>query len=114
MDYTGSGIDPSLYTPDKINLYTFPVQFCFMKKFLLSVTALFFATIASSQQKPAYVLYDSKGNKVSYKKMIRQLAKKEIVLFGEFHNNPISHWLELSVAKDLKEKKRTGLRGRNV
>ena len=35
--------------------------------------------------------------------MIRQLAKKDIVLFGEYHNNAIAHWLELSVAKDLSE-----------
>ena len=37
--------------------------------------------------------------------MIKQLAEKDIVLFGEFHNNPISHWMELSVAKDLAEKR---------
>lgn len=77
-----------------------------MKRFFLSIAALFlFTFVIAQQQKFAYVLYDSKGNKVSYKKMIRQLARKEIVLFGEFHNNPIAHWLELSVAKDLKEKK---------
>ncbi len=77
----------------------------FMKKFLL-VTVLAFSVISIfAQQKPAYVLYDAKGKKVSYKKMIRLLAKKDIVLFGEFHNNPISHWLELVVAKDLKEKR---------
>jgi len=35
--------------------------------------------------------------------MIKQLAKKDIVLFGEFHNNAIAHWLELAVAKDLSE-----------
>ncbi|HMK03816.1 MAG TPA: ChaN family lipoprotein [Ferruginibacter sp.] len=37
--------------------------------------------------------------------MIKHLAKKDIVLFGEFHNNAISHWLELAVAKDLSEKR---------
>jgi len=37
--------------------------------------------------------------------MIRQLAKKDIVLFGEYHNNAIAHWLELAVAKDLSEKR---------
>ena len=35
--------------------------------------------------------------------MIKQLAKKDIVLFGEFHNNAIAHWLELAVAKDLSQ-----------
>ena len=56
------------------------------------------ATLA--QHKPAYVLYNAKGKKVSYKKMINFLKEKDIVLFGEFHNNPISHWLQLEVTKD--------------
>ena len=76
-----------------------------MKKYLLAVTFIFTSTIIFAQQKPAYVLYNAKGKKISYKKMIRQLGKKDIVLFGEFHNNAIAHWLELAVAKDLSEKR---------
>ena len=76
-----------------------------MKKCFTVVAILFFQCLLFAQQKPAYVLYNAKGKKVSYKKMIKQLVKKDIVLFGEFHNNPISHWLELSVAKDLAEKR---------
>ena len=76
-----------------------------MKKYLLAVAFIFTSTIIFAQQKPAYVLYNAKGKKISYKKMIRQLGKKDIVLFGEFHNNAIAHWLELTVAKDLSEKR---------
>ena len=76
-----------------------------MKKYLLAVILLFAAATLFAQSKPAYILYNAKGKKVSYKKMIKQLAKKDIVLFGEFHNNPIAHWLELSLAKDLSEKR---------
>ena len=76
-----------------------------MKKIFLVIILLSCYVVIFAQQKPAYVLYNAKGKKVSYKKMIKQLAKKDIVLFGEFHNNPISHWLELSVAKDLGEKR---------
>lgn len=72
-----------------------------MKKCLLLILILFSTALVYAQQKPAYVLYNAKGKKVSYNKMIRQLAKEDIVLFGEFHNNAIAHWLELSVAKDL-------------
>ena len=86
-------------------LVTFPDQSFNMKKYLL-VAVLFFATSTIfAQQKPAYILYNAEGKKVSYKKMIKQLAEKDIVLFGEFHNNPIAHWLELAVAKDLSEKR---------
>lgn len=53
-------------------------------------------------QKPAYIIYDSGGKKVSYKKMIKELGKSNIVLFGEIHNNPIAHWLQYEVTLDLK------------
>lgn len=38
--------------------------------------------------------------------MIRDLAKQDIVLVGEFHNNPISHWLELEITKDCAAKRK--------
>ena len=64
-----------------------------------------FLFTAFSQNKPAYVLYNAKGKKVSYEKMLKTLQQKDVVLFGEFHNNPISHWLQLEVTKDLKQKR---------
>jgi uncharacterized iron-regulated protein len=76
-----------------------------MKKYLLFLVLLANTFILFAQQKSAYVLYNAQGKKISYKKMIKQLAKKDIVLFGEFHNNAIAHWLELAVAKDLSEKR---------
>lgn len=86
-------------------LFTFPVQVFNMKKLFAFLTLFFISMVIFAQQKPAYILYNAKGKKISYTKMIKQLAKKDIVLFGEFHNNAISHWLELSVAKDLSEKR---------
>ncbi|MDP4261017.1 MAG: ChaN family lipoprotein [Bacteroidota bacterium] len=74
-----------------------------MKKTTLVFLSWLLAATISGQQKPAYILYNSEGKKVSYKKMIRALEQKDIVLFGEFHNNPISHWLELSITKDCGE-----------
>jgi len=56
-----------------------------------------------AQHKPAYVLYNSKGKKVSYKKMIKSVRTNDILLFGEFHNNPICHWLQLEVTKDCRQ-----------
>ncbi len=57
-----------------------------------------------SQSKPAYKIFNSKGKPVSYGKMIKSLSKNEVILFGEFHNNPIIHWLEIEVTKDLSKK----------
>lgn len=76
-----------------------------MKKGMLTLLLFFAAAMVIAQQKPAYILYKANGKKGSYKKMIRMMAENDIVLFGEFHNNPISHWLELAVSKDLSEKK---------
>jgi uncharacterized iron-regulated protein len=53
------------------------------------------------QNKSTYKLYNAKGHKVSYQHMIKKLRKANVVLFGEHHNNPISHWLELEVIKDI-------------
>lgn len=35
--------------------------------------------------------------------MIKQISNADVILFGELHNNPISHWLELQLTKDLYE-----------
>ncbi len=54
-----------------------------------------------AQKKPAYKLFKANGKKVSYKKMLKKASKADIVLFGEHHNNPISHWLQFELTKDL-------------
>jgi uncharacterized iron-regulated protein len=56
------------------------------------------------QDKPAYRLFDSDGKEVRYEKMIKELEKADVVFFGEQHNDPISHWMELQVMKSLYEK----------
>lgn len=73
-----------------------------MKKILLLTLALIAGT-AVFAQKPAYVIYNSKGKKVSYDKVIKDLAKQDVVLFGELHNNAIAHWLQLEMTMDLNQ-----------
>ncbi len=70
-------------------------------KNLLAALLIFCASFSFAQNKSGYVIYNAKGKKVSYKKMLKTLSKNEITLFGEYHDNPISHWLELEVTKDL-------------
>ena len=65
------------------------------------LTVISISTVFSfAQKKPAYTLFTGNGKKVSYGKMIKKIAQKDIVLFGEFHNNPIVHWLQLKVTRD--------------
>lgn len=76
-----------------------------LKKSLYALICLFIFNGAFAQKKAAYVIYNSKGKKVSYSKMLKTLAKQDIVMFGELHNNAIAHWLELEVTKDLDTKR---------
>jgi len=76
-----------------------------MQHFIAALCSLLFiATTTSAQQNPAYQIFNAKGKKVAYRKMVKQLAGADIVLFGELHNNPIAHWLQLEVAQDLHAK----------
>ena len=66
---------------------------------------IFFATIGLAQNKLPFQLFDKNGKKTSYEKLVKATIKSNVVLFGEYHNNSISHWLELELAKDISEKK---------
>lgn len=77
-----------------------------MRAFSIILLLLSFSTITLAQKdKQAYQIYNSKGKKVTFKKAFKQLSKADIILFGEFHNNPISHWLQLEVTQDLHQQK---------
>ena len=60
---------------------------------------------AAMAQKPAYSLFREDGKRVKYEKMVEAAAEADIVLFGEYHTNPISHWLQLELSTDLYELK---------
>jgi uncharacterized iron-regulated protein len=74
---------------------------------------LFFISVflfsAFKSDKPAYVLFNKKGKPEKYEKMLKEIQNADVVLFGELHNSPISHWLELEVTKDLYELKKENL-----
>ncbi|WP_266363923.1 ChaN family lipoprotein [Tellurirhabdus rosea] len=76
-----------------------------MRNVLLLCCFLFLSMI----DKPAYVLYNQKLKPASYDKLLKQAAEADVVLFGELHNNPICHWLELQLAKDLYAAKKAQL-----
>jgi uncharacterized iron-regulated protein len=71
-----------------------------MKTARILVSLLLLGTIAFSQKTP-YIIYNTTGEVVSYEEMLSTLQTKDIILFGERHNNPISHWLQYEVTSDL-------------
>jgi len=51
--------------------------------------------------KPAYKLFDKSGKTTDYETMLLACQDADIILFGELHNNPIAHWLQYELTKDL-------------
>lgn len=76
---------------------------------LIAFVILAFTTVATSQSKPAYQLFKNNGKVADYEKMIKDLADSDMVFFGEYHNNPISHWLQLEMSKSFFDIKREKL-----
>ena len=75
-----------------------------MKKLTFSI--FLFATIISvAQDKKAYQIFDKKGKKSSYEKVLKASEKTDVVLFGEIHDNSLVHWLQLEFTKDLAQRK---------
>lgn len=80
-----------------------------MKKkiYLLLLLAIF--VMSFKKDKPAYRLFNQSGKEVKYSKMLDDLKDADIVFFGELHDNPIAHWLQFELTKDLYEVKREDL-----
>lgn len=69
---------------------------------LLSVFLLFLSVhFLKGQEHSAYLIFNHKGEKVDYEQMKKKSAEYDVVFFGELHNNPISHWLQIKLTSDL-------------
>lgn len=69
-----------------------------MRSFIL---VLLVPVLIFAQEKSPYALFTKSGNKTNYAKLLREASQSEVVLFGEYHDNSVVHWLELELAKDL-------------
>jgi uncharacterized iron-regulated protein len=72
-----------------------------MKKVSYLILLLAFSFIAMKADKEAYRIFDQKGKKASYAKLFKQALESDVILFGELHYNPICHWLQLELTKDI-------------
>lgn len=72
------------------------------KKLIVPVLALFL--FAFCAEKEAFEVFNDIGKKSSYDKILKKAQEADIILFGELHNNPINHWLQLELTKDIFKK----------
>ena len=78
------------------------LNFYGLLRVLFVVGILFLSVGLTGQDAPrAYKLFNRKGKSASYKKMLADLRDADVILFGEYHNNPIAHWMQQEVAGDL-------------
>lgn len=68
--------------------------------FYIPLILILFAFVAD---KPAYTLFGANGKTSKYSKLIKQAKKADIIFFGELHTNPIAHWLQIELIKDLEK-----------
>jgi uncharacterized iron-regulated protein len=71
-------------------------------KLLVLFSAVFLFAFCPDD-KEAYQVFDDLGKKSSYKKILKKAEEADIILFGELHNNPIIHWLQYELTKDIFE-----------
>ena len=74
-------------------------------KIIATAIALLIGFVNFGQNKMPYQLYTKEGKKTTYDKLLKAAEKNEVVLFGEYHDNSIVHWLQLEFTKDLAQKK---------
>jgi len=74
-------------------------------KLLLSFLIINLTLNLSAQDRPAYKIFTGEGKKADYGDILKASLKADVVFFGELHDNPIAHWLEYEITKDLHSKK---------
>jgi uncharacterized iron-regulated protein len=71
------------------------------KLLAVSVSLVFYPLWIFSQDPVVYKVFNSAGKEIGWEKMLRQISEADVVFFGELHNDPIGHWLQLRLIKDV-------------
>jgi uncharacterized iron-regulated protein len=72
-----------------------------MKKSLFVILIFSVVFSVQAQDKAMYKIYAKDGKASDYASLIKKAVKADIILFGELHDNPVIHWLELQLLKDM-------------
>jgi uncharacterized iron-regulated protein len=73
-----------------------------MKHFIVTFLVLLITIgTTNGQNKLTFQLFRNDGKTADYDIMIQDLIVSDMVFFGEYHNNPISHWMQLEMSKSF-------------
>ncbi len=78
-------------------------------RILLSVIFIGTAGLSANSQSAVsepvvYKMYNSDGTNADFTEAINRMASADVVLFGELHDHPVIHWLQLRTAEALAHK----------
>ncbi len=71
-----------------------------MKK-IFTIIALSFVLTVNAQNKLPYKIFTADGTETSYSEMLKEIEKTDVLLFGEYHDNSLVHWLQLKTVQDI-------------
>ena len=74
-------------------------------KTIFLIFSMGFLTVSTGKNKQSHQIFNQNGKKVCYKNIINNSQKSDVLLFGEYPDNSVDHWLELEITKDVSEKR---------
>lgn len=75
----------------------------------LILAAVVLSLFSFRSDKKAFVLFNSEGKVVQFDKLLESAKEADVILFGEFHDNPIDHWFEQELTRELYDSKKGNL-----
>ncbi len=71
-------------------------------KYIIILSILFLSShLYATKHHDIYKIYNSKGSEVSFNKMMKGTKEKSHIFMGEYHNNAVSHWLQVEMMTAL-------------
>ena len=74
-------------------------------RFLLIFCCFLNVRSGFSQDLPAYQIFNSNGKKTTFSALVKASLTNDVILFGELHDDPIAHWMQLELAKAIWKQK---------
>ncbi len=81
--------------------------------FILFATLLLVPRISWGQgegKMQAFALFDGEGKRMDYQELLQRSRNSDLIFFGEIHDDPIGHWIQLRLTEDLYKSEGEALR----
>jgi uncharacterized iron-regulated protein len=81
----------------------------FFSAIAMSIAGFFGYSPTDAGEPKAYVIFDQQSRPAHFQQIVSAANRADVVLFGELHNNPIAHWLQLELTMALHKQRESGL-----